>query len=106
MKDPVFDHNVVVLDVVEEPTRLAVESLFFPKRTEYAHWDMPLDRWQQSSATLAANPIIIGLCARFRRFYFMRCNAHYQRFTGSNLMVADTAAVLFLSSRRNPSATG
>ena len=35
------------------------------------------------------------LVRQFQPLHFICCNAHYQRFTGSNLVVADPAAVLF-----------
>lgn len=35
------------------------------------------------------------LVRQFQPLHFMCCNAHYQRFTSSNLMVADPASVLF-----------
>ena len=56
---------------------------------------MPPDRWRQSPPHSPFSPIIIGLCAKFRRFISCAAMHIISVLPGSNFVVADSAAVLF-----------
>ena len=94
----VVRHNdaiiVIVLDVVEETHTVGGREVLF-RSVENPRVRICRLIGGGNLRDIGFQPDNHRLVRQIQTFHFMRCNAHYQRFTGSNLVVADPAAVLF-----------